>query len=152
MWWCRKKKISVKTSRSITVQQSSERSSQLSAVWWTALWLTLVNWIIIIKKKIKKTSASSFYLSQEQKHARKSFSHSDEEISILSTRCLRLQCVWLPCSDRVRLSCCSWGRSLCRCHSDTVHRSETPTNPWDTGGQSYTHTYHQVESVRSWWR
>lgn len=44
----------------------------------------------------------------------------------------------LPCSDSVRLSCYSWGQSPYLCHSHMVHMSETPTNPWDTGGQFYT--------------
>lgn len=43
----------------------------------------------------------------------------------------------LPCSDSVRLSCYSWGQSPYLCHSHMVHKSETPTNPWDTGGQFY---------------
>lgn len=44
----------------------------------------------------------------------------------------------LPCSDSVRLSCYSWGQSPYLCHSHMVHMLETPTNPWDTGGQFYT--------------
>lgn len=50
--------------------------------------------------------------------------------------CLRVS--GLPCSGSVRLSCYSWGQSPYLCHSHMVHMLETPTNPWDTGGQSYT--------------
>lgn len=63
--------------------------------------------------------------------------------------CVCVSVSWLPCSDSVRWSCYSWGRSLYWCHSDRVHRLEIPTNPWDTGDQFYTHTHQQVESV---WR